>query len=267
MKKITLFVLLCFLTSCKTTSTYYYQVYKTKSETVKPSGNTIVFEDNNCKISYNLWAENGNAGFTFYNKTNEVIYLLLDESFYIINGSAYDYYQNRIFTNSNNTATKTSKTTGFSQLGWLSLSSYTSNTVATNSTSGVQIVEAKVVAIPSKSSKKVSEFNINQTIIRDCDLLRFPTSKQTSNKGFSEDSSPLKFYNIITYKLGDKTNKVKNDFYVSEITNIADKDAFRQEKNTFCDQKGGGVTNVFINSAPDKFYLTYTKTQADTWKY
>lgn len=267
MKKITTLVLLCFLASCNTVSTYY-QVYKTKSETVKPTGNSIAFDDSNCRVTYNLWSENGNPGFTFYNKTNEVIYIQLDESFYVINDKAYDYYQNRIYTNSSNSALVTTKSSGFSAFGKLSLlSSYASNTIASNSSNGVETIEAKVVAIPPKTNKNISEFNVNKTIIRDCDLLRFPTSKQTSSKAFSEDTSPLRFYNIITYKLGDKINKVKNDFYVSEVTNIAENDAFKEEKNAFCNQKGGGITNVFMYSGPDKFYLTYTKKQTDTWKY
>lgn len=266
MKKITSLLLLCLLASCNAVTTYY-QIYETKSETVKLSGNAIVFEDNNCRISYNLWSESGNAGFSFYNKTNDVIYLQLDESFYVINDKAFDYYQNRIFINTSNTASKTTKTTGFSQLGWLALSGYNSTTLATNSTSGVEIIEAKIIAIPSKTSKTISEFNINETVFRDCDLLRFPSSKQNSNKTFSEQSTPIRFYNTITYKLADKVNKVKNDFYVSGITNIASKDAFKQEKNAFCNQKNGNTISVFKDSAPAKFYVTYTKNQADTWKY
>ena len=266
MKKITTLLLLCLFVSCNTVSTYY-QVYKTKSETVKPTGNSIVFEDANCKISYNLWANAGNAGFNFFNKTNETIYLLLDESFYVINDNAYDYYQNRIFSNSTNSTLVTTKTSGLSSFGRLSFSSYNSNSVASNSTKGVQTIEPKVVAIPSKTTKTVSEFTINQTLFRDCDLLRFPTSKQTSSKSFSEQTSPIRFYNTITYKIGDKINKVKNDFYVSEISNISEKDIFTNQKNEFCNQKGGGTINVFKDNTPDKFYITYTKTQNDSWKY
>lgn len=266
MKKITLLSLLLLLASCNVV-TSYYQIYETKSETVKLSGSTIAFDDNNCKISYNLWAENGNAGFTFYNKTNEVIYLQMEESFYVINDKAYDYYQNRTFINSSYTASKTTKTTGFTQWGWLSLSSYNSTSLATNSSSGLEIAEPKVIAIPPKTAKSISEFNINETVFRDCDLLRFPSSKETSTKTYSEQTSPIRFYNAITYKIGDKVTKVKNDFYVSGITNVPSKDAFKQEKHAFCNQKGGGTYSVFKDSSPAKFYVRYTKTSLDAWKY
>ena len=65
-----------------------------------------------------------------------------------------------------------------------------------------------------------------------------------------------------------KADKEYNNFnYVSAIKNISSKDAFKYEKNAFCNQKGGGTISVFTDSAPNKFYLTYTKTQADTWRY
>ena len=274
MKKITFLVLSVLFISCQTSNTFY-QVYKTKSETVKQSGNnTIAFEDNNCKIEYNLWQNNGNAGFSFFNKSNEVIYLLLNESFYVINGNAYDYYQNRVFINSNTTTSQATSAVGISsfgnsRLGLLPVSSYRSKTVSNNSTNGIEITESKILAIPPGTSKSVSEFNINQTLYRDCDLLRFPSSKQTSTKSFSESSTPLKFYNSIIYRIGEKETriKVKNDFYVSEVTNLSEAKMIVFEKNTFCDQKGGVSVRTFKDSSPDKFYVTYSKSQYDTWKY
>lgn len=267
MKKAFLIVAIMMLVSCNTVTTYY-QVYKTKSETVKTSSsNALVFEDANCRITYCLWEVNGNAGFSFYNKTNETINLLLDESFYVINGNAHDYYQNRVFITTTNSSLNTTKSSSYSQLGWLSLTNYTSNSITSNSSKGLETTEARQLAIPSKTSKTITEFNINQTVFRDCDLLRYPSSKQTSTKNFTEESTPLKFYNSISYKLADKVNKVKNDFYVSDITNISQNDIFKNEKNKFCNQKGGGTIKVFKDNSPDKFYITYTKTNLDTWKY
>jgi hypothetical protein len=274
MKKITFLIVSILLVSCKT-STTFYQVYKTKSETVKQSSNnTIAFEDSNCKIEYNLWENNGNAGFSFFNKSNEVIYLLLNDSFYVINGNAYDYYQNRVFVNSHTTTSQATSAVGFStfgnsRLGLLPISTYGSKTISNNATNGIEITESKILAIPPGTSKSVSEFNINQTLYRDCDLLRYPSSKQTSSKSFSESSTPLKFYNSISYKIGEKETriKVKNDFYVSEVTNLSEAEMMVFEKNKFCDQKGGASVRTFKDSSPDKFYVTYSKSQYDTWKY
>lgn len=87
------------LTSCVTTS--YFQVYKaTPSDKLVIKDNLIVYEDENCMISYNLWAEGGRIGFQFFNKTDKNIYLNMKESFFIVNGFSYNYYKNRVFTNS-----------------------------------------------------------------------------------------------------------------------------------------------------------------------
>jgi hypothetical protein len=266
MKKITLFGIALLLTSCNTVKNYY-QVYKTQSETVKPSGNVIAFEDENCKISYNLWSNTGDAGFTFYNKTNETVQVLLDQSYYVINDYAYDYFQNRVFISTEKSTLVNTNSSGFAILGRFSYGFSSANTQTVNHTEGKEITEPRTIAIPPKTAKNISEFNINQTVFRDCDLLRFPTSKQTSHKTFSKATTPLKFYNSITYKVSDKTNIVNNDFYVSEITNLAENDIVKQIRNKFCDQKGGAMQSVFTQNAPDKFYLKYTKTQLDSWKY
>lgn len=253
--------------SCNTVKNYY-QVYQTNSKTVQlKDNNALVFEDNNCRISYNLWGKYGNAGFSFYNKTNETITLLLDDSFYVINGNAYDYFQNRIFSNSSNSSSSTTSSSSVTLWSRLTVSNFASNTLVANTASGVERIEPRTIAIPANTSKTISEFDINQTIFRDCDLLRFPSSKQTSSKSFSEETTPIKFYNSIAYKMGDKVNKVKNDFYVSNITNIAEKDILKDVKNNFCGQKNGSIQKVFKESGPDKFYITYVKSQADVWKY
>jgi len=269
MKKITLLIVSFLMISCNTVSTYY-QIYKTKSETVKTLDNNIsFFEDNNCKIEYNLWANYGNAGFTFYNKTNENIYLLLDESFYVINDKAYDYFQNRIFTNSNLVSSLSAKTVATSKIGVLSTGFSTSKVITNSSSSAIAVTEAKIIVIPPKALKSISEFDINQTIYRDCDMLRFPSSKQTSSKTFSEATTPLKFYNSITYKIGnnDTKIKVKNDFYVSEISNYSENEIFQLEKNIYCNKWDGTRSWVLKNMSTNQFYIKYIKYEGASQKY
>lgn len=85
------------LSSCKST---FYQVVTTQSENLKTEQNALFFEDENCKVYYNLWSEGGNAGFFFHNKTDMTIYVNLAESFFVKNGMAYDYSLNRTFSSS-----------------------------------------------------------------------------------------------------------------------------------------------------------------------
>ena len=255
------------MTSCNTVKNYY-QVYKTDSETVKQNAtNELSFEDANCKITYNLWSNHGNAGFSFYNKTNETIYLQLDDSFYVINGYAYDYFQNRTYINSSNSASSITSSSSATLWSKLTITNFASKTIVSNQSNGTETQESRTIAIPAKTTKSISEFDINQKVFRDCDMLRFPSKNQNPTKSFTKESTPINFYNTITYKLGDKTQKIKNDFYVSSITNYNENAIVKVEKNSFCNQKNGGIINVFTQSASDKFYVKYIKGQTDNWKY
>ena len=83
------------LTSC--VSTNFVQVYKAMpSDKLVMQDDRIVYEDDNCKITYYLWSEGGNIGFQFFNKTDKNIYVKLEESFFILNGVSYNYYRNRV---------------------------------------------------------------------------------------------------------------------------------------------------------------------------
>ena len=92
-------------------ATEFYQLYSVKpnQETITKT-ETLFFEDDNCKISYNLWSNGGDIGFDIYNKTDEKIYVNLNDCNFILNGFAYDYYKNRTFTTSKNKFESTSKT-------------------------------------------------------------------------------------------------------------------------------------------------------------
>lgn len=149
------------LSSC--VSTAYYQIYKaTPTDTTLLKDNQLVYDDENCQVSYNLWDEGGNIGFRFYNKTNENIYLNLEESFYVFNGLAHNYFKNRVYTNSSGTG---------------------NNLV--NSAYSITFNEEKIVVIPPKSTKVIAEYSINKSLYRDCDLFKYPTKKRVKTKSFS----------------------------------------------------------------------------------
>ena len=59
-------------TSCKQ---LYYQVYDVKSETMTQQDNSLVYENNDVKLMYNLWGEKGAVGFIIQNKTDKDLFL------------------------------------------------------------------------------------------------------------------------------------------------------------------------------------------------
>ena len=84
------------LASCKST---YYQVYDCGYDnSMKLQDNSLVFENEDCKVLYNLWSEGGVVRFAIYNKTNKDIFVNMSQTFFTKNGLANEYYQGRTYT-------------------------------------------------------------------------------------------------------------------------------------------------------------------------
>lgn len=264
-------------TSCS--SIYYYQVCKVTPDNKTAIGvNSLTYEDDNCKVSYNLWDDKGNVGFVFYNKTDKNIYLNKEESFYIFNGIAYQYFQSRTFTSTRNIGTSATKgasastsMTGINYLDLLQTNRIlaTSSVGAVSSTGySVSYAEEKIICIPSKAAKLIFEYSITDEIIRDCDLYKYPTTKQIKTISFNEANSPIKFSNRIAYSI-DKSAELmffENQFFVSEVTNYPESDLIIMKYDEYCGQKSTSQTKYFKDVSADKFYIKYTKV-VNGWKH
>jgi hypothetical protein len=288
--KITVILFVFTITSCQP---LYYQVYNTKNNNnIQIKKDVLVYEDSNCAIIYDLWADGGNFSFKFINKTDNNVYIHLDESFYVKNGMAYNFYNNRIFSNtsfsfsSNSTSisssiartsnssfsksrsvtgynaydllqtNKLSKTNNFGISNTFGVSNTFTSTVG-NSSSTTQI-EEKIMIIPKKSAKIIYGFYINNGLFNISGLTRLPKKNEKSSIQFTKESSPLNFSNLISYSLNkeDKLIKIDNEFYVSEITNY-DSKAIIEIINK--DEKGKAIRprRYLRDSAPNKFYIKY----------
>jgi len=265
------------LASCKTSS--FYQVYKvTPDDKIIIKDNLLVYEDDNCKVSYNLWGQNGNIGFIFENKTDNNIFLNMEESFFILNGIASNYYQNREFSNTTSSGTTvthganaTKSFTGANYLDLILTNRFSvSGSVGVMNSTGrtVSFTEEKFVCIPGKTSKVITEFSINESLFRDCALFKYPKKNQIKTKSFTKSESPLVFSNRIVYSLGQtgKSVKFENRFYGAQITNYPESAITEMKTDVFCGQKGMEQTKSFKNVSPDKFYIKYSKEQ-DSWKH
>ncbi|MDR2854323.1 MAG: hypothetical protein LBV31_03340 [Prevotellaceae bacterium] len=281
-------IIAIFLTSCKTTGSYY-QVYKVNpTDKLSQTDNSLIYEDENCKVLYDFWGQGGKVDFLIYNKTSENIYVNKEESFFICNGIAYDYYKDRVFTNSNSSSLSSSNSstatysysainaiglsasksvTGFNYQGFKQTNSIaagiasvvaatsgfaTTSTkgVTTSSGSAVSYNEEKIVCIPSGTSKIIAEYNITKSLYRDCNLFKYPSKKQIKSTLFTESESPFIFSNKIAYTVGKSDNlvKVENKFYVSEISNYPEKEITETKSDEFCGEKSQNKKSKYFTN-------------------
>lgn len=291
MKKSLLIIAICsILTSCA--PSIYYQMYQTKpvNDDITVNENSMVYEDDNCVILYDFWGEYGDFGFLIYNKGDENLYLHLEESFFVVNGFAYDYYQNRIYSNSSSSVATTtssyslggSTSTTFAQANASSYSLGTitygnaygssntykngyvagfSNTYVSSSSKSVSTAEKMVVCIPAKNKKIISEFNIKNSIYRDCDIYLFPGKNEKNSLSFeSSEASPYVFGNKLAYTIGDSQDLIRivNEFYVSQITNYPMDKITKVVLKENCGKKIDYQSRrVFTEGGPDKFFIEY----------
>lgn len=260
--------------SCRTT---FYQVYRAvPSDKSMANKDALVYKDENCEVTYNLWSHGGNMGFGFFNKTKENICLNLDECFFVRDDVANDYYLEREFTQSSNIGSKSSHKKGVSAaltgLNFLGLiqsnqaAAEVSESLMTSSGSSISTKEQKIITIPPGTLKFISEYNINESLYRDCDLLKYPKRKQIRTLHFMKNDSPLVFSNRITYRVGESSEPVQfeNQFYVSEITNYTEKEIVKEDYDEFCGEKSMEKYNFFKIKSPDRFYIMYLKNFHDT---
>jgi len=251
MKKLIIPFITLLLTSCSVT-TNYYQVYKTNSDNGILAKNKIVFEDENCEVSYNLWSNGGDVGFSIYNKTENDLTVFLNKTFFVLNGVAYEYFQNRTFSKSSNSG---ATVTSFNYPNYWNYS--VANIAGETSFSAVHI-EKPELTIPRKTLINISEYKVTNTRYANCSLSKYPSQKNLTTLIYSKDNSPFIFYNLITYSTKSDTLRLENKFYVSEITNYSSTLMFTYIDTSACGKKLDFPVEVFKNITPDKFYIKYT---------
>jgi hypothetical protein len=272
-KTLSTLLIAVFLTSCGTSK--FYQIYQVDTiSRLSNTNNSLVYEDENCKVLYDFWGQGGNAGFHFYNKTDKNIYINMEESFFICNGYAYNYYKNRVFTHSQSSSSNASasNTAMFSSSNSIAnifgffvsataMGSATTKGKGFSSGSSTAYLEEKILCIPPKTTKIIAEYYITEALYRDCNLFKYPSKRQIKTSTFSESESPFLFSNRIAYTIGTSENllRLENKFYVSNITNYPQGEVIGKKSETFCNEESYNPKEYFKDSSPDKFYIQYEK--------
>ncbi len=267
MKKITFTIFIVFtLFSCTT----YYQIYNvTPFNEMEIHDDYIVFENEDCRVLYDMWAEGGSSSYMLLNLTEENLYIHLDECFFVLNDYAYDLFKGREFSSNydrliaaSQTEKSTANVTGLNNFKLLQTNQLSiTNTLYSSLQVGKEIryKEKKVICIPPFTYKMIPSYNIQDRIIKYCEMEEYPNENKGSTLEFTDENTPLLFENIISYSLDsveNLKNKIRNSFYVDAIENYHKNSIFEPYDIMDCG-KVVESSKYNIMMAPYRFYNVY----------
>lgn len=243
MKFLAIFAVVFMMVSCNTT---YYQVYDIQSENLSQYDNSLVYENEDCKVMYNFWSENGKVKFSVYNKTNKDIFIDMEKTFLIVNNQANDYYKGITYIKG--------YTDGFEL-------SYSKSTKRKETITGTTATKEKEVeCIPANSFKVIDKCSIDPKILLTCDKKRDFPSNAKDVQTYEQNTTPYSVTNHIAYSFDkDNIHYIDNMFWVSKITNYPQNKVMETVKNECYSTSTNNKNKQFIIGGPNKFYITYNK--------
>ena len=249
----------------------FYQVYTMESKDMKMQDNSILFENEDCQVSYNLWSNGGIISFAFINKTDRDIFLNMNESFLVVNGQARNYFEDKTYTY----GAASSLSFGYGESLGVSLGGKTgvwanklytvSAGVATSAvakttlSNTVALKEQPIVCIPAHSYKTFSKFCLTPNIYQKCDKKVDYPSRKVSVINYSFENSPIKMNNRLTYGFSNNNmdKHIDNIMWLGEITNYPQKDAIEKSSIKGCYEDFSKKVNYFKIGTPTQFYQIY----------
>ena len=230
--------------------------------------NSLVCENEDCRVMYNLWSEYGLVSFVFNNKTDKDIFINLGQTFFIVNGHANDYYVGATETLEQGiqlAASYKKETLDLLNAGLWSnnLYSYSEKKASKKISSNkkISVKEPEIVCVPAHSYKLFCKCSISPSYMQVCAKdIDYP-KKSAKVKDYTSDTTPIKMINRIAYgfdkdAVADK--HIENNLWVSGITNYSQKAILEKEKvKTGCYSNSKKKISYFKVGGPDKFYIRY----------
>ncbi len=162
--------------------------------------------------------------FTIYNKTDKDIIINLRKSFFVINGIANEYFQDRTVSNGYSSVSSSSYTSGYYSSYYRSANSRTSTTTTVREENSSQVKDKEYLTIPSKTAIQLNNFYLTNKRIINCNLRIDPSGSNIRKASFSKTDSPITVKNIITLLTPNDSLRLENSFYVNELVNYRTKD-------------------------------------------
>ncbi|MBK9104465.1 MAG: hypothetical protein IPL92_07820 [Saprospiraceae bacterium] len=217
-----LFLTFAFLLSCAPTK--FFQLCTTKAEGGTVIKDELVFEDANCKALYNLWGDGGSMELYVFNKTDEDLIIDLKKTFFVFNNLSQAYYPDLLLFKD----------------------------------PSASYIDRSEITIPPNSMIKMPEFKILANRLVLCEISNHPKEKEGQVLKFELLTSPIVFYNLISYNIGNETIRFENHFYVNEINNMPYSSSSKYVYTDECGRKLDVGRRVYKAYSPDKFYFEYT---------
>lgn len=255
-KTVNIFCLLILLAGCK--STAYVQLYEVAAVNSSQTNGVYTYKNDTLQIDYIFWADNGLMKFRIYNASSKPIYIDWYKSSYISNSSRYQYWTDKVKTESSFNAVAVSSYR-YSPL-FPTVTGYSGGSVSS------QTKQERISFIPPRSYIERTGYSLKKDYFNQWGKdytkkiePRFdrPKIKTTvSTKDFTRENSPLDFRNFLTFSFKEDFSSefyVDNEYYVKSIS-VMDKYHFWTPGP---DENGNYYTRTRFQKLTDFFITTY----------
>ena len=272
------------MASCSTTQ--YLQVYDIMPcEGVELRDGYPVYDDGTMAVAYDFWGNGGQAGCLITNNGEENIYVDLAETFFVKNGLSDPCYKERTYTvtsastvEANAVALSSASATAsapfynyvYDFAGTVGVGLSDTHGVAQGASSSVSksvsVAEQQIVVIPPGTAAFVGGHSIlSGNYYTNRGSRQDPGSKKKDETEFSTDNSPLKFGNVIAYRIGrdGEWQDLRSEFYLQRLTDYPlskfYKTYSRQIKSddVYIWRDYDGTYDYSPLREPTRFYFTY----------
>jgi hypothetical protein len=187
-----------------------YQVLETHAATSSANPDVL--------LDYNFWNEGGVVACTVRNQTDAPLYVDLNRTQLIINGLAQDYYSDEQQTTT--IARGRSMATAYAS-PWLGY--YTPGSASTQSSNSRTLHAKPLLQVPPRAAIVIGGLSAVPTRLFHCDLEKWRSSKPAT-VAFTEEASPLKFRQFLTYSRrpdGSDARTIDHAFWVEKVSNMS----------------------------------------------
>lgn len=244
-----------------------------------------VYDDGTMAVAYDFWGNGGQAGCLITNNGEENIYVDLAETFFVKNGLSDPCYKERTYTVTSASTVEANAVALSSASATVSAPFYNyiydfagtvgvglsdargvMRGVSSSASNSVSVAEQQIVVIPPGTAAFVGGHSIlsgNYYTNRGSE--QDPGSKKKDETEFSTDNSPLKFGNVIAYRIGrdGEWQDLRSEFYLQRLTDYPlskfYKTYSRQIKSddVYIWRDYDGTYDYSPLREPTRFYFTY----------